>query len=341
MITMKEIAELAGVSRRTVDRALNGKSDINIKTREKILKIAKENNYTVNRSAKKLRSFSEEKVIGILVPVRAELYYKRIMDGIIQAKNDMQDIKLKIMPIFVVDNFDEESILNGLDKLKENKVAGIVASVMNSKEIIKKMNEIIDSGIPIITMVNDVDCKRLCFFGENPLQVGRLSAILFTKMLKDNIKLLAITGNLKFATHIKRLDGIKECMELYGVNYDLRNIVLSEQKYKSSYERIKMALEKDKEINAVHLSSNDYQALMTAIKDLGLENKLSIVGCQISSFDKKLGVMDFIIDTKPEETSYKAFEAMYNYIVFNDLPKMDKNYIQVEIKLPESFIPVY
>jgi len=75
------------------------------------------------------------------------------------------------------------------------------------------MNEIIDSGIPIITLVNDIDCKRLCFFGENPLQVGRLSASLFIKMLKDNIILLAITGNLKFITHEKRLNGIKEYMK--------------------------------------------------------------------------------------------------------------------------------
>jgi len=104
-----------------------------------------------------------------------------------------------------------------------------------------------------------------------------------------------------------------------------------------------MALEKDKEINAVHLSSNDYDALAAVIKDLGLDDKLSIVGSQTSSFDKKIksGIMDFIIDTKPEETSYKAFEAIYNYIVFNDIPKMDKNYIQVEIKIPESFNPAY
>jgi len=138
MIAMKEIAELARVSRGTADIALNDRPGISLKSREKILKIAKENNYTVNRNAKKLRSFGEEKIIGVLVPVRAELYYKRITDGIIQAKNDMQDIKLKIMPIFVVDNFDEESILNGLDKLKENKVAGIVAAVMNSDNIAKK-----------------------------------------------------------------------------------------------------------------------------------------------------------------------------------------------------------
>lgn len=37
-ITSKEIAELAGVSRGTVDRALKGREGVNPKTKERILK---------------------------------------------------------------------------------------------------------------------------------------------------------------------------------------------------------------------------------------------------------------------------------------------------------------
>ena len=159
-----------------------------------------------------------------------------------------------------------------------------------------------------------ITCRRICFFGENAVQVGRLSASLFTKMLKKDVKLLVVVGNPKFTVHEKRLAGIKEFMKLYGINYDIRNIILSEEKYKSSYEKIKMALEKDADINSVYLSSNDYEALSAVMKDLDLTDKLSVVGCQISFFDKKIktGCMDFIIDTKPEDIGYKAFEMMYN-----------------------------
>ena len=41
MATIKEIAELAGVSRGTVDRVLNNRGAVNTDTREKILEIAK------------------------------------------------------------------------------------------------------------------------------------------------------------------------------------------------------------------------------------------------------------------------------------------------------------
>ena len=50
MATIKEIAELAGVSRGTVDRVLNKRGAVNPKTEAKILEIAKALDYKPNRA---------------------------------------------------------------------------------------------------------------------------------------------------------------------------------------------------------------------------------------------------------------------------------------------------
>ncbi|MDO4471239.1 MAG: helix-turn-helix domain-containing protein, partial [Bacillota bacterium] len=47
-ITVKEIAEIAGVSRGTVDRALKNRSGISPETKKKILKIAEKYDYHPN-----------------------------------------------------------------------------------------------------------------------------------------------------------------------------------------------------------------------------------------------------------------------------------------------------
>ncbi|TDL78814.1 LacI family DNA-binding transcriptional regulator [Peribacillus frigoritolerans] len=66
MTTIKDIAKAAGVSVTTVSRALNGYSDVNEKTRQKISRIAKELNYSPNTLARGL-VMNKSKTIGMLV----------------------------------------------------------------------------------------------------------------------------------------------------------------------------------------------------------------------------------------------------------------------------------
>lgn len=65
-ITIKHIAELAGVSFSTVAKALRNDPVVNIKTKEKIQKIAREINYYPNLLAKGLKN-KKTKTIGIIL----------------------------------------------------------------------------------------------------------------------------------------------------------------------------------------------------------------------------------------------------------------------------------
>ncbi|WP_391204737.1 LacI family DNA-binding transcriptional regulator [Psychrobacillus sp. L4] len=66
MTTIKDIARAAGVSITTVSRGLNGYSDVSEKTREKIVRIAKELNYSPNTLARSL-VMNKSKTFGLLV----------------------------------------------------------------------------------------------------------------------------------------------------------------------------------------------------------------------------------------------------------------------------------
>lgn len=54
MVTMKKIAELCGVSRGTVDRALNGRGRVNAETAAMIKKMAEQLGYEPNPAGKAL-----------------------------------------------------------------------------------------------------------------------------------------------------------------------------------------------------------------------------------------------------------------------------------------------
>src|SRR5690242_15668413 len=54
-ITMNDIAELAGLSKSTVSRSLQGDPRIRVETRERVAALARKHGYAVNANARKLR----------------------------------------------------------------------------------------------------------------------------------------------------------------------------------------------------------------------------------------------------------------------------------------------
>ena len=64
VITIKDIAKLAGVSVTTVSRVLNRRPDVNPVTREKVERIIEENSFVGNKNARGLKQISE--VIGLV-----------------------------------------------------------------------------------------------------------------------------------------------------------------------------------------------------------------------------------------------------------------------------------
>lgn len=54
VITLEEIAKLAGVSRSTASRAANGRAGVSAATRERVLRIIREHGYQPNPAARSL-----------------------------------------------------------------------------------------------------------------------------------------------------------------------------------------------------------------------------------------------------------------------------------------------
>ncbi|HGV3501644.1 TPA: LacI family DNA-binding transcriptional regulator [Providencia stuartii] len=80
--TIYDLAELAGVSASAVSAVLNGnwqKRRISAQLAEKVMRIAQEQNYSVNKQASLLRS-NKSKIIGMLVPKYDNRYFGSIVE---------------------------------------------------------------------------------------------------------------------------------------------------------------------------------------------------------------------------------------------------------------------
>lgn len=81
MVTIEEVAKLAGVSVATVSRVLNNSETVKPATAKRVSEAIRSLNYIPNQSARNLRR-SESRVILILAPNFSNPFYSRILTGI-------------------------------------------------------------------------------------------------------------------------------------------------------------------------------------------------------------------------------------------------------------------
>jgi LacI family transcriptional regulator len=89
--TIRDIADLAGVSIATVSRVLNDKPDVAPETRETVLQVVREHGFSTNRGARGLSS-GRTGMIGLMLPLVGDAYFGPLLAGAAEAlyENDMR-----------------------------------------------------------------------------------------------------------------------------------------------------------------------------------------------------------------------------------------------------------
>ncbi|APC49943.1 LacI family transcriptional regulator [Virgibacillus halodenitrificans] len=148
MLTIKEIAEMANVSRSTVSRFLNDSGYVSEEARKRIDKVIKETGYIPSEHAKSLRT-KKTKVIGVILPTIHTETSSKIVAGI-----DNELAKQGYQILLANTNLDKEKELEYLDLLKVRQVDGIILVATNTEErLVKKVQEM---NLPIVIIGQDM-----------------------------------------------------------------------------------------------------------------------------------------------------------------------------------------
>jgi LacI family transcriptional regulator len=86
-VTLKDVAQAAGVSHQTVSRAINDKGEIDPQTRQRVLDAARELRYRPSRFARGLVR-ADVTTVGLIVQDVVNPFYPELMAGVIEAAGD-------------------------------------------------------------------------------------------------------------------------------------------------------------------------------------------------------------------------------------------------------------
>ncbi|RPF43243.1 LacI family transcriptional regulator [Hydrogenoanaerobacterium saccharovorans] len=338
-VTIKDIANKAGVSRGTVDRVLNNRGRVKPDVQKRIEEIIQTMGYKPNRAGKALAARKKPITIGCLVPSIDNPYFDKVLNGFRRASQDFADYGISVI-VEQVKGYDVQTHIDALDRLLQKKVNALCVVTVDDCAVRVKIDEIVRSGIPVVASNSDLTgCNRLCYVGCNYVQSGQTAAGILKLITGGNTKTLIVTGSVKMSGHNQRIHGFDKCVKMQTPEIDIVDIVECLDDDQIACEQTQHALQSHPEIDSIYITAAGVAGVCRAVKEAGLANKVKIV-CFDDPPSTRALVQEEIIQAticqQPYEQGYKPIKILMDYLINGITPKNDKYFTNNIIKIKEN-----
>jgi len=240
MITIQEIAALAGVSKSTVSRVLNKSGYVSQSVRSRVEQIITENNYSPSAMAVNL-SRRETKTIGVLIPELDNVFFGEILKGITEVA---EEGGFSVICCDTADSAIKEDRV--LHSLAQQRVRGLIiapAQEYTDPKDVKRLETCFSRlDVPIVVVDRHLDKMQLDGVYYENYESGYLAA---SELIKaGNRRLGIITGNLQLRIARDRYQGFRQAVLDAGLELDENFILKGDFGVSTAYRLTKEMLER-------------------------------------------------------------------------------------------------
>lgn len=274
-VTLKQIADELGLSAMTVSRAINNKSNVDEKTRERVLEKARSMGYTPNHVAKSLVS-SKTYTIGVVIPEISHSFFPDVVRGIEEVT---YQTNYQLILTHAHEQFERE--MKAINTLRSKRVDGLLVSSSLTTTDFSFYQQVIDSGLPFVFFDRCIEN-----IGASCVSVNdKTSSMKATQHLIDHgyKKIGYLSGPQNVSIGKERLEGYLEAMKASNLPVQEEWIVQSDFMEQGGYNAMKKLLElPPATLPRAVTTVNDPAAFgaIEAIKDHGLSipDDIAIIG---------------------------------------------------------------
>lgn len=336
--TLKQIADMAGVSLTTVHRAINGKGGCSREVEERILRIAKEQGYTINVAAASLRKATLN--IALIFPFRdngGRFFIDRILDGYLECRREAAPYNV-VFQEFLLRSSDEkledyldmdypelEKVLRQIYQEQPTRFDGVIIfgkSVTHRAEAM--LNRIVGSGTRVVVIDRELDnLDDVCCVRSDDTIAGNMAAEMLCRDIRTGGTVLIISQSVP---------GGDPCGEICarGIEQerpDLKTVLVPLIMNVDVSDAIAAEMEKIPDLVGMYVTNGRHtNSALMAMEKTG-RKPFSFVGSEVyeetyrALKDRRI---EALIDKRPEKIGYTALNMLATSLYTNSkLPAVE------------------
>jgi LacI family transcriptional regulator len=339
---IKDIAILAGVSIGTVDRVLHNRGGVAEKTVEKVIRIAKELDYSPNYIAQALKTRKSLNLISLLPePTEENSFWEKHPRGIKRAMEELDPFPV-ILTQINFNLFDEIDFQKKASEVINLHPDGVILAPIFKSESISFCNILTKAGIPFVFVDGYLkETSFLSYTGEDIYQSGRVAGQLTDLVTPEgkDILIINITRNLQNVHHLNnRIQGFLSYFSKSGNNKSKKiNLSIADPGSKEIKKEISVFYNKNPNIASVFISGSKSYEVADYFRAEGIKS-INIVGYDLLEKNVehlKEGTIKFLIGQRPEEQTYRGIKKLFEFLSVSRIPAKIE-YLPIDVVTSEN-----
>ncbi len=334
-VTVNKIAEIAKVSRGTVDRVIHERTGVNEDVRQRIQDIIEALDYTPNLAGKALVSQNKNIEIGVVLAPDFHPFVGEVREGI---KSEAEEIKAfgVDVDIEVVKTLDVAEQLEIIDRLENRNIAGLAIVPIDDDLVRLRLNELTAKGIPVVTFNSDIKgTGRLAFVGQDNKKAGQTAYGLMENILPAGSPIAVITSSMGLDCHRYRLVGFQERLDESESKLEIISIDENRDRDDTAFEIIMKYGEKYPDLKGLYLTGGGASGLGKGLKICEMDRMVKVI-----THDRvppvielmKSGIVKFTICQNPRNQGALPIKILFDYIFKKKSPDKEMNFTGIDIR---------
>lgn len=342
-ITIKEIAQISGVSVGTVDRVLHNRGKVKKEKAELVLEICRREGYEPNLLARAMMMRKKNLRVAVIINNPGKnLFSEQVKDGLEAVLKEWKDYNVAFEYFYLYDKGAEEE-LEYLEQISRDETGydGLIIKPVNDQRIGTQLADMQNNGMPIVTCTSNLDgFEPLCFVGQNLVKEGRMAANMLLKCIPDIHEVAILSIKKIIFARIQRSDSFTKYLKQARKDICVHKMIEYQETAEEVYAQTLETLQAYPKTEALYAHTRHLGAVHQAVLEQKREKDLVVFSFGSKEYLKEYiqaGKITFAIEETSYGHGYYAGREILNYLLTGKLPEEKNHYIPSNILIEESF----
>ncbi len=343
-VTIRDIAQMAGVSRGTVDRVLNNRGRVDLATKANILQIADELGYKKNMVARNL-ALNQEWTIHIIIPQHQEdHFWTMVYDGISATDGMLQQFNLSLHFF----QFNLHSVEDYLEKLEQACTAPsdfVLIAPVFTQETLSFLKTLPKDRARFLAINSEFgENSEMIYVGQDSFKAGQIAGNLFHNSIpsiQKQILCLTLGHDSSNAIHIQRkMEGLQAFDREYKAGFDLIPVTIEAFRNEADLKASCQAIEaQHPSVEGIFFTNSRAKPFIDASGYFKSRSKApKVIGFDLVRENINLlkdGLIDYLLDEQPYAQGKLGMSMIFDHLIYGKALQSTR-YLPINIVIREN-----